>query len=335
MKQAAYWELVKKNRVRCTLCPHFCELASGQTGICGVRRNVAVQLKALTYGRYISLQTDPMEKKPLYHFYPGQQVVSVGNVGCNFDCQFCQNWEIAHKPNELAPYLHQALPEELAARMGKQPAGAGVAFTYNEPVVGFEYLRDTAQFVKKAGRPVSMVSNGFINPKPLAELLPWVDAFSVDLKAFTEKFYRHLTKARLQPVLNALKQIHQAGKHLEITHLVIPGENDSPEEFTQLVQWIARELSPEIPLHISRYFPAYKLQHPPTPPATLQQFYTIARQYLPWVYLGNIHVPGSSDSFCPGCEQVLIRRKGYGTEKLLLQDDGRCGNCGRQLPFVL
>ena len=259
------------HKVQCTLCPHQCFIHEGKYGICGVRRNLGGRIKSRNYEIVSGLAMDPIEKKPLYHFHPGSKILSIGSLGCNLKCNFCQNWKISQvsSPDEFDNELIQV--SVLIDKITKTPDNIGVAFTYNEPTVWFEYMYDIASEAHKNGAITVMVTNGYINPQPLAQLLEVIDAFNVDLKAFDDVFYREISGGSLQPVLDSLKQINQSKKHLEITNLVISGKNDQTYKFTEMVQWIAGELGETTVLHLSRYFPRYKQNAEQTPLSTLEK----------------------------------------------------------------
>lgn len=288
MKEASYYEKTSALEVICHLCPHECRISEGHRGNCRVRRNKNGTLIAENYGRVSAMHLDPIEKKPLYHFFPGSHILSAGSIGCNLSCKFCQNCEISQVSIDDRPLLPFKTPEEIVAAALNQPGNIGIAFTYNEPVVWFEYMEDIAVQAKAAGLATVMVTNGFVNPAPLERLIDLIDAFSVDLKAFTDEFYHRITFSSLEPVKNSLKQISKAGKHLEVTNLVIPDLNDDPLVFEEMVQWMALELGKDTVLHISRYFPMHRMTKPPTPLATLQRLSEIASRHLNYVYIGNV-----------------------------------------------
>lgn len=266
---------------RCLLCPHRCRIAPGETGLCRARRNVGGTLAAESYGRLTSLALDPIEKKPLYHFHPGSRVLSAGSYGCNLDCPFCQNYQIASRE---AP-SRGVTPEELAGLSAEAGHGnIGVAFTYNEPLIAFEYVADCAELLRQHRQKVVLVTNGFVSPEPLAELLPLADAFNIDLKCFSQEGYRSLGGS-LEPVLHTIAAA--AGVcHVEVTTLVVPGLSDSAEEMDALAAWIA-DIRPDIPLHVSRYFPRHRMEAPATPVETVCALAEVARGHLRHVYTGN------------------------------------------------
>lgn len=333
--EALHYTRLDEKKVRCGLCPHNCVLTDGQTGICKVRTNNDGILQSDNYGQVCSLHLDPIEKKPLYHFYPGHRILSIGSVGCNLHCRFCQNWEISQSCLADYPYLNEYSPEKIIGIALGEEENIGLAYTYNEPTVWFEYMKEIAALTQSTHLKNVMVTNGFINPVPLKELLPLVHAFSVDLKAFTDTFYRKLTSSALQPVLDTLEAIRKAGRHLEVTNLLIPGENDDENDFRAMLQWIRDKLGRETVIHISRYFPTYRLTNPPTPTDLLDRYYDIAREYLSYVYLGNIQSSKGHDSLCPQCGATLIRRLGYNVSITGLTGDMKCKVCGKNVTCAL
>lgn len=331
MKTALYYKELGDGKVRCRLCPHQCNLEPGEAGNCRVRVNHNGQLISENYGKVCSLRFDPIEKKPLYHFYPGTEILSVGSVGCNLACKFCQNWEISQTGVPEYPYLKYIPPEKVVEKATERSASSGIAFTYNEPTVWFEYMLDIAKLAKEQGLNCAMVTNGFINKNPLEELVEYVDAYNIDLKSFSDKFYKEVSSARLKPVLNTIERLKKAGKHIELTHLVITGLNDREEEFTEMMKWVVNELGPSTPFHISRYFPVYQLDNQSTSIRKMMQFYEIAQEHLTYVYLGNILTTEGQITRCPDCDEVVIERRGYSTYKTGLNKEGCCANCGKNI----
>ena len=330
MKEALYYT-PEDDSVRCTLCPHNCLIAEGKRGICHVRKNIAGSLISENYGQLCSISTDPIEKKPLYHFFPGRPILSIGTMGCNLHCKFCQNFNISQSGIQSGINLQQSSPENIVLLAKNRPDNIGVAFTYNEPVIWFEFVLDTAKLVKEAGLCNVMVTNGYINPKPLQELLPLMDAFSVDLKAFSNDFYKKLTGSSLTPILKSLKQIRKAGKHLEITNLLISNQNDTRSEFKKMINWICNELGTDTVLHISRYFPTYQLDEPMTPENTLLEFFEIAHKKMPYVYLGNIKTEKGQATYCKSCKFPVVSRSGYSTRITAIDMQGNCQHCGEPI----
>lgn len=316
----------RNNKLQCLLCPHLCEITEGQTGICGVRKNFGTRIGLITYGVISGYSLDPVEKKPLYHFFPGKKILSIGSYGCNMRCDFCQNYHISQEiPGSI---IADSTPGEIADNARKAIDNAGIAFTYNEPVIWFEFVTDTAKAVKDKGLFTVLVTNGYVNNEPLKALLDVTDAFNVDLKAFNNDFYKRLTGTSLGPVKNTLKQIVRAGKHLEITTLLITGQNDNMHEMEEQVRWIANELGKEIPFHLSRYFPMYKRDDPTTPHSTLLKHYELAKKHLSFVYVGNTLSDTGQNTICPSCGSVITTRSGYHI-KHVNTDAGKCTKCGK------
>jgi pyruvate formate lyase activating enzyme len=332
MHTALYFEKLNDSKVQCTLCPHGCVLIPQQTGICRVRSNNNGVLITENYGKISSIHLDPIEKKPLYHFFPGSKILSMGSVGCNLQCNFCQNAEISQTGINDFSWAKDYTVHEIVIQALEIPDNIGIAFTYNEPVIFFEYMLDIARLSKRNGLNNVMVSNGFIKEGPLKELLPWMDAFNIDLKAFTDEFYRKQTRSKLDPVKRCLQLIRESGKHLEITNLVIPGLNDEEKNFAAMVQWLAEVLGKDTVLHLSRYFPRYKATQPITNSNTLLRFKNIAIQKLSYVYVGNTEpTENSNDTVCPKCKTSLIQRYGYHVVLKSISPEGECLNCGQKI----
>lgn len=326
MQKAKYYVQENEGKVRCLLCPHHCLLQSGQSGICKVRTNKDGMLVTDNYGLLSAKHVDPIEKKPLYHYFPGSKIFSIGSVGCNLQCFFCQNCEISQTGVSDFPWLKAYSPEEIVSEALLTPGNIGIAYTYNEPTVFFECMVDVARLSKKKELRNVMVSNGYIELEPLKELLPLVDAFNIDLKAFTDEFYRKSTHSLLEPVKQTLLRIREAGKHLEITNLVIPGLNDDEDLFESMLGWIANELGKNTVLHLSKYFPKYQAKQPVTSVETLLRLKGIAQRYLNYVYLGNVNCKAST--YCHNCGALLISRANYNTQIAGIDDNGNCLHCG-------
>jgi pyruvate formate lyase activating enzyme len=267
----------------------------------------------------------------LYHFYPGRNILSFGSIGCNFTCGFCQNCDISQTTVDDYPWLNHYSIEQILNIALSDDSSIGIAYTYNEPTIYFEFMMDIARESEKAGLKNVMISNGFITKEPLEDLLPHMDAFNIDLKSFRNDFYQKQSGARLKPVKESLKQIRAAGKHLEITNLVIPTLNDREDEFLKMLEWIQGELGDETVLHLSRYFPAYQMTIPATSKETLDHLFGLAKSYLPYTYLGNISTIRGSDTYCPSCSNLLIERKGYSIHVVGMDNAGKCGRCGRKI----
>ncbi len=283
MKEALYYEKLEKGRVRCSLCPTECVITDGRRGACWVRVNNGGVLYSEVYGKATSVALDPIEKKPLYHYHPGEYIFSVGTKGCNLHCDFCQNWQISLNPD--APT--EDITSEKIITEAKDRGSFGIAYTYNEPFVWYEFVLDTAKLAKKSGVENVLVTNGYINMAPLEEILPYIDAMNIDLKAFNEDFYKKICGGRLESVLKVIKRVSR-DCHVELTTLIIPGLNDSEEDMKAEAAWIRDNVGPETPLHLSRYFPCYKMKIEPTPVKTLERVREIAMQSLKHVYLGNV-----------------------------------------------
>jgi pyruvate formate lyase activating enzyme len=331
MKEALYYRSEEDGSVTCSLCPHNCHIKPAKRGVCQVRKNIDGHLFSENYGLVSASHLDPVEKKPLYHYFPGSAIMSIGSFGCNLHCKFCQNAEISQSCLSDLPHLSDYSPRDILQMTLSASGNIGVAYTYNEPAIWFEYMMDVARLVKNNQLKNVMVTNGFINQDPLHELIPWMDAFSVDLKAFTDDFYRKVTGSRLQPVLDTLETIGKAQRHLEITNLVIPGLNDDINIFSDMCRWIQTNLGRETVLHLSRYFPTYKMTIESTPIDTLTHLYDVAKEFLDYVYIGNVHLSKGRDTSCSKCGQTVMRRDGYWTATSGLDSTGRCIVCGNQV----
>ncbi len=313
--------------VLCLLCPHMCRIPQGKTGRCKARRNENGNLVTDNYARITAGALDPVEKKPLYHFHPGEKIWSVGTFGCNLHCDFCQNWQISQQvlPGKCV------LPQE-TARNSK--GTLGIAFTYSEPIIWFEYVTDTARLVHDAGQSVVLVTNGYIRPDPLDELLEHADAMNIDVKAFAPDFYRRLCSAELDPVLQTVMTSVKKC-HVELTMLVIPGENDNPKEIDRFGKWVRDNCGAEVPVHVSRYFPSWKSQRPATDPRSVISAAEILSDSLEFVYTGNLEAGGRFNDTVCSCGALLIHRTRYVTTLEMLLPDGTCGRCGRALNIVV
>lgn len=320
----------KDGAVRCLLCPHLCLIRSGQRGICGVRENLQGDIDLITSGVISGYAMDPIEKKPLYHFFPGSVILSIGSYGCNLRCDFCQNYNISQEV--LTERSTRLDPEKIAVKAAAASRNIGIAYTYNEPVIWYEYVVECAKLIARENMKNVIISNGYIRKEPLIELTRYIDAFNIDLKSFNNEFYRRYAGATLRPVLDAIGIIAASGRHLEITTLIVPGLNDSPDEMRQEAEWIAENAGQSVPLHLSRYFPNYHRGDPATPPETVLMLREIAEEYLDFVYAGNMAgTDGGSDTRCPSCRSVVIRRSGYSTTITGLDDDGKCEKCGKKI----
>jgi len=325
--EAAYQRREGSKRT-CGICPQQCILQEGEVGKCGGRQVVNGHLWAVNYGQLCTLNLDPIERKPLYHFFPGGEILSVGPNGCNLSCKWCQN----HRISQCTAPTRTVTPRDLADMVDALD-GIGVAYTYAEPLIWFEFVRDAGHLFHERELLNVFVTNGFINREPLLELIAVADAFNIDLKSLDDHCYRHFCGGRLSDVQRSIRMVHDAGKHLEITHLVVTGVNDDLRKIEAVVDWVA-SLDTSIPLHLTRYFPTDSFPTPPTDIEFLHQAYELARAKLDWVYLGNLWTGRGVDSYCPSCSELLVRRSG-GEVELVGLDGNRCLNCGRELNFRL
>ncbi|UCC66430.1 MAG: AmmeMemoRadiSam system radical SAM enzyme [Deltaproteobacteria bacterium] len=328
IKEAMLYRPVGDQKVRCYLCHHHCQIANSKFGFCGVRENREGTLYSHVYGEAIAANIDPIEKKPLYHFLPGTTSFSIATVGCNFRCGFCQNWQISQvskkKGTNVAGY--QLLPEEVVRR-AKESGCKSISYTYTEPTIFFEYAYDTAKLAKEEGLFNVFVTNGYMTPEALETINPYLDACNVDLKSFKEEFYKEICHGHLEPVLDSIRLMKKLHMWVEITTLVVPGQNDDEEELTEIAHFIA-EVDSNIPWHISRFHPDYQFTDSrPTPLDVLQRAYSIGeREGLRHIYIGNV-IGVSEDTVCAHCQKSLIRRKGYVVEENRVKDS-RCPYCG-------
>lgn len=326
MKEAQYYtkkQEGQESRISCTLCPNLCTIINDAAGICGVRQNKEGTLRLPFYGECTAVNVDPIEKKPLYHFYPGKKILSLGFAGCSFRCPFCQNYSISQFTDAPTKYLS---PED-AVTTALDRDSFGIAYTYSEPTVHFEYCLDTSKLAEEKGIKNVLVTNGYLNEEPAHELLEHIDAANVDLKSFNSEFYKKEIGGKLEPVLEFIR-IAAVKTSLEITTLIIPGKNDSREEMGEIASFIA-SLDRTIPLHLSCYYPTYKYTIPPTEEALVIELAEVAKQHLDYVYLGNVRSV-ETNTYCPECGALLIRRRGYKVS-LPGTENGTCGSCGRHL----
>lgn len=327
LKEARYYRKLSNNEVRCLLCPKHCIIKDGERGYCTIRENINGSLYATAYNSVAAVHMDPIEKKPLYHFYPGSEILSIGTVGCNQRCLFCQNWSLVEgevpEPN-ISPVE--------AVETAKRYNSIGIAYTYNEPLIWYEFVLDTSILAKNAGLKNVLVTNGEINPQPLKELLPFIDAMNIDLKSIRSGFYHEICDGNLNTVKKTIETSYR-NCHIELTNLLVTGKNDSEEDIKDLVDYVA-SLSPDIPLHFSRYFPQYKMDSPPTPIDKLLLAYEIGRKKLKYVYLGNVWSEKENNTYCPNCNNLLIRRVGY-TTKITGLSGKKCSKCGYEINIIL
>ncbi len=328
LKEAMYWEASEEGRVHCFLCPHGCRIAEGAVGFCRMRQNVAGVLRSLNYERIAAIQLDPIEKKPLFHFHPGAQILSLGTIGCNLACAFCQNWQLS----QGASGTRRMSSQEALQLALSTPNNLGLAYTYNEPFIWYEFVRETAEQANAAGLKNVLVTNGYVTEQPLRDLLPYIDAMNVDVKAMSNDFYRELCRGKATPPRRTVELAHEAGCLVEVTNLVIPNWNDSEQEIRALVDWLAG-VGREIPLHFSRYHPDHQLSEPPTPTETLVKARAIAQEKLQYVYLGNISGGEGEDTNCPGCGKTVVDREGFTVRRLSVKG-GRCDFCGAEVNIL-
>jgi pyruvate formate lyase activating enzyme len=331
--EARYYRKHPDREVECLLCPRLCRLGDKERGYCGVRENDGGTYYTLVYGKACSINVDPIEKKPFFHFLPGTAALSIASAGCNVNCKFCQNWEISQvRPEQVR---HVDFPPEAVARQAAESGCPSIAYTYTEPVVFFEYMYDAAEAARRRGVRSVVVSGGHINPEPLRDLIQVVDAIKIDLKAFDPAFYRNYVRGELKPVLEAIREIAKSKVWLEIVYLVIPTLNDDTAKVREMSRFIRDEAGPEVPVHFSRFQPMYLVKNlPPTPVSTLERLRAAAiAEGLRFVYLGNVPGHDGESTFCPGCGQVVIRRFGYEVQSNECQG-GKCGSCGRPIPGV-
>jgi len=332
-REAKFWNSLSNKKVQCNLCSHSCRINEGQTGICKVRKNENGQLYTLIYGSCSSISSDPIEKKPLYHFHPGTNAFSLGTVGCNFKCLHCQNYGISTASPDYS-YMREITPED-TVKLAKQNNCQGIAYTYNEPTIWHEFTFESAKLAKKAGLYTCYVTNGYIAEDPLKEISTVLDAMNIDVKAFTDKFYRGICKAHLEPVLDTCLLAKKLGIHIELTYLVIPGYNDSLNEVKDFLKWVVEKLGSETPVHFSRFHPDYNMPDiPRTPMETMLKIYSVAKEIgVLYPYLGNVLQGEYENTFCPKCNNICISRAGYSVNLDGLKDK-KCEKCGYILPIL-
>jgi pyruvate formate lyase activating enzyme len=330
-----FWQALEDGRIQCDLCPRFCRLREGQRGMCFVRANQDGQVVLTTYGRSSGFCVDPIEKKPLNHFLPGTPILSFGTAGCNLACKFCQNWDIS-KSREMDRLMDEASPE-IIARAAQSLGCRSVAFTYNDPVIFHEYAVDVAQACRERGVLSVAVTAGYVNAEPREEFYRHMDAANIDLKAFSDSFYRKLAAGRLEPVLETLRYVcTETDVWVELTTLLIPGWNDSETELHEMTGWVVEKLGPDVPMHFTAFHPDWKLRDlPPTPAATLARAREIARSNgIRFAYTGNVHDKTGGSTYCPACDHLLVGRNWYVLSDWNLTPSGDCQACGSHVPGV-
>ncbi len=333
MKEALFYKKLKNKIVQCQLCPHFCTLKPGERGKCHVRENQNGKLVSLVYGKPCSLALDPIEKKPFYHFLPGEMALSIATPGCNLKCKHCQNWEISQSLPEKVPLMN--FPPKKIIEEAKKKNVKVISYTYTEPTIFYEYMLDTAKLAKKSGIKNTIVSNGFINPLPLKELCKFIDGANIDLKSIKNDFYKKICDGKVNPILETLKILKREKVWLEITNLLIPTLNNSEKDIKELVSWIKKNLGIKIPLHFTAFYPCFELMNlPPTPLNTLRKARKIALDAgLKYVYTGNIPGYEGNTTFCPKCKKEIIIRKGFSTIENKTQK-GKCLYCKEKIDGV-
>jgi pyruvate formate lyase activating enzyme len=331
MKEALYYKKLKNKKVQCHICPRNCIIKPKEHGFCRARENHDGKLLSKVYAAPCSVAIDPVEKKPLFHFLPGSSAYSIGTAGCNLRCKFCQNWIISQALPKDVPFID--LPPEKVVDEAIENNCRSIAYTYTEPVIFYEYVLDTAKLARKKGLKNICVTNGFINQEPLKELYKYIDAANIDLKGFTDKYYREVCGAWLQPVLDAIKTVYNLGAWIELTNLIVPTLNDDPQIIKKMCEWI-KKISPDIPLHFSRFFPDYKMRdYPPTEENTLLKAGKIAKEVgLNYVYIGNIMLEEWGNTYCPNCKELVIERKWFEVIKNKIKN-GKC-SCGEKIAGV-
>ena len=331
--EARYYVKLPDREIECRLCPRLCRLGDKERGYCGVRENQGGTYVTLVYGKVCALNVDPIEKKPFFHVLPGTTALSMATAGCNVNCKFCQNWEISQARAEQVEHID--LSPEAAASRAVAAGCPSIAYTYSEPTVFFEYMYDTAVRARRRGVRSLVVTGGHINAEPLADLLTVVDAVKVDLKGFTEGFYKTHVRGSLKPVLDAIRTVARSKAWLEVVYLVIPTLNDRPEDLREMSRWVRNEAGPDVPLHFSRFHPMYLVKNlPPTPLSTLEAAReTALAEGLRFVYIGNVPGHEAESTYCPGCGRAAVRRVGYKIEAVEIAK-GKCAKCGTPIPGV-
>ncbi len=333
-KKALHWVKLNDKKVRCTLCPHYCILSDGERGKCRTRENLNGTLYSLSYNHPVSINIDPIEKKPFFHFLPGSLSFSIATAGCPLRCKYCQNWTISQSyPEELKSYFFTPYDIVNLSKKYKTPT---IAFTYSEPVAFYEYMFEISKIAKPRGIKPIAITSGFFSPKSIVQILQYLSAVKVDLKSFSNSFYEKIVGGKLKPVLRTIEIIKKSGVWLEIVYLIIPTLNDSEKEIRELSKWIVKNIGNSVPIHFSRFFPQYKMKNlPPTPIKTLERAYSIAKEEgLKFVYIGNVFGHKYESTYCPNCRRVLIKRIGYKIIENNITGDGKCKFCKTKIEGI-
>ena len=333
MMETHYQERLDEETARCIICPRMCTLKPGQRGFCGTKENQEGRIVNLTYGLLSAIAVDPIEKKPLAHFYPGSLSLSISSVGCSFTCPWCQNWHLSTAKPEGGL---KRVPPEYVVDMAKRQECTSISYTYNEPLINLDYVEDTARLARGEGVKNVLVTNGYISGEALGRVVDVIDAANVDWKGFNEEFYRKHCSADLQSVLDATVEMHRMGVHVEVTFLIIPETNDGEDEARRMARYLVDTMGPDVPLHLSRFYPQYKFSHlPPTPVETLLRAREIAKaEGVHYVYVGNVPGKGYEDTMCPKCGKAVIKRVGYSVTSWSLDASHHCKHCGEPIPVV-
>ncbi|MCS7386356.1 MAG: AmmeMemoRadiSam system radical SAM enzyme [archaeon GB-1867-005] len=334
VREASMYRTLSENKAQCMVCPRKCIIPEGKRGFCQTRENRGGKIYTLIYGEITALACDPIEKKPLFHFHPGSLTFSISTVGCSFKCPWCQNWEISQsKPGEIPTVHHE--PESIV-KLAKRYRCNSISYTYNEPIIWYEYVLDTAKEARKHGLLNVLVTNGYISTEALAELAPYIDAANVDVKSWTRHVYVEYCKAELEPVLEACQEMIKRGIHVELTYLVIPKINDDESLFKGFSKWALDHLGPDTPIHFSRFYPHYKMTHiPPTPIEKLEKARQIALDTgLHYVYVGNVPGHEGENTYCPSCKEPVITRYGFSITSHSITKDMKCAHCGEKIKII-
>ncbi len=333
-KESRMYKKLDENKVQCQICPRKCIIPNGGRGFCQTKENRNGKLYTLIYGELTALACDPIEKKPLFHFYPGSITFSISTVGCSFKCPWCQNWEISQaKPGEI-PTTHYK-PQDIV-NFAKKYECNSISYTYNEPIIWYDFVLDTAKLAKKNNLKNILVTNGYISMDALEELIKYIDAANVDVKAWSKQVYQKYCKAELEPVLATCEEMTRKGVHVEVTYLIIPEINDETEQFQKFTKWVKDKLGPETPIHFSRFYPHYKMTHiPPTPIQTLEKAWkTALNEGLYYVYIGNVPGHKAENTYCPNCGEQVITRFGFSITQHSITNNNKCSKCGQKIKII-